>query len=194
MFASLLPSLRTASTGLRLLLIMTVLLGVLYPAAILGVGALAPARAAGSPVLVDGHPVGSSLIGQEFRGAEWFHGRPSAADYDALASGPSNLAARSPELARLMAERRAAVAAENGVDPTRVPADAVTASASGLDPDISPAYARIQVGRVAHERGLPRAAVQRLVEDSVQAPALGFLGTPRINVLTLNISLDALQH
>lgn len=184
---------RQTLIGLRFLLVMTVLLGVLYPAVVLGVGRLMPARADGSFVAdASGAAVGSSLIGQQVEGDEWFQNRPSAADYDGQASGASNLAADSRELTATIVERRAAIAARDGVAPDQVPVDAVTASASGLDPDISPAYARIQVRRVAAANGLEVPAVQQLVESHVEGRMFGFLGEERVNVLELNLALQRL--
>jgi potassium-transporting ATPase KdpC subunit len=187
--------LRQAWSGLRLLLVLTVLLGVAYPAAVFVVGRLMPGRADGSFVVdASGRVVGSSLIGQAFDGPQWFQSRPSAAGdgYDAMASGGSNLAADNPQLVALVAERKGAVVAADGVDAAIVPPDAVTASGSGLDPDISPAYARLQVARVAATRGLDPARVADLVEESVQGRLLGFIGEPRVNVLALNLALEQL--
>jgi len=189
-------TLRQAWVGLRLLLVMTVLLGVIYPLGVFVVGRVAPGSADGSFVTAaDGAVVGSALIGQQFDGAEWFHPRPSAAGegYDPLASGGTNLGPENPDLIAAVAERIAAVAEENGVDPSMVPADAVTASGSGLDPDISPEYAAIQVQRVAAARGLAVAEVEALVADSTNGRILGFLGEPRVNVLTLNLALSELR-
>lgn len=182
---------RQSAAGLRLLLALTLLLGVLYPAVVLGVGQLVPGRAGGSMIEVDGRPAGSALIGQTFDGPGWFQPRPSAAGdgYDPQASGASNLGPNSTDLVASIEERRAAVAAENGVDPSQVPADAVTASGSGLDPDISPAYAALQVARVARERGLPVAAVEQLVAESTHGRDLGFIGEPTVDVVTLNAAL-----
>ena len=189
-------TLRQAWVGLRLLLVMTVLVGVLYPVSVFLGGRAFSAKADGSFLSnANGSLVGSDLIGQQFDGAQWFHSRPSAAGadgYDALSSGGSNLGPTNPDLVATVGERKAAVAAENGVDASAVPADAVTASASGLDPHISPAYAAIQVARVARERGVSAAVVERLVADSTDAPGLGFLGEPGVNVLRLNLSLSEL--
>lgn len=184
--------LRQSWAALRLLAVLTVLLGLAYPVAVLGLGRLVPDRADGSPLRVDGVVVGSRLVGQPFAGDEWFLPRPSAAGdgYAPLASGASNLGPESPDLLAAVRARIAAVADREGVDPSRVPADAVTASGSGLDPDISPEYARIQVARVAAARGLDVAVVARLVEDHVQGRELGFLGEPRVNVLELNAALE----
>jgi K+-transporting ATPase ATPase C chain len=182
--------LRQSLAGLRVLLALTVVLGLGYALLMTGFAQLAfhdPAN--GSIVQLDGKKVGSSLIGQEFTGAEWFHSRPSAASYDALASGATNLGPNSPELVKAVEAARAHVAREDGVAPGDVPPDAVTSSGSGLDPDISPAYADIQVARVAQVRGMSVADVQRLVDDHTQGRTLGFLGEPRVNVLELNLAL-----
>ncbi|WP_432548433.1 potassium-transporting ATPase subunit KdpC [Kineococcus sp. SYSU DK004] len=177
-----------------LLLAATVVLGLLYPLAVFGVGRLVPARADGRLVEHDGRVVGSALLGQAFDGDEWFQPRPSVAGdgYDPLASGASNLGPSSAQLLATVEQRRAEVAARDGVAPADVAPDALTASGSGLDPDISPRYARQQVQRVARERGLDPAAVAALVEQHVQDRALGFLGAPRVGVLELNLALDRL--
>ncbi|WP_130011228.1 potassium-transporting ATPase subunit KdpC [Serinicoccus sediminis] len=193
---------RHTLSGLQMLIAFTVVLGLLYPVAVTAVGQLAmPWQANGSLVRADGsraegredgEVVGSLLMAQGFEGPEWFHPRPSAADYDTLASGGSNLGPESPELVAAIEERRASVAADNGVPVSAVPADAVTASSSGLDPHISPAYARLQVERVASARGLPVEQVEALVREHSAARALGVLGDPRVHVLSLNLELDAL--
>ncbi|MBC3760553.1 potassium-transporting ATPase subunit KdpC [Quadrisphaera oryzae] len=189
---------RQSVAGLRLLLALTVLLGLVYPAVLLGVGRLVPGRADGSMIAVDGRPSGSSLIGQQFGSDQdpssqlpWFQPRPSAAGdgYDPQSSGASNLGPNNPDLVKTVEERRAAVAAREGVDPAAVPADAVTASASGLDPDVSPAYAQLQVARVARERGLPVSQVEQLVRESTHGRDLGFIGEPTVDVVTLNAAL-----
>ena len=194
--------LKTVWVAVRLALILTIVLGIAYPLLITGIGQLAlNSRANGSLVeTADGRVAGSALIGQNFTGAdgaplpEYFQPRPSAADYDALASGGSNLGPESPQLVAQIAERLAAVAAFNGVAESDVPPDAVTASGSGLDPDISPEYARIQVQRVADARGLQRAEVRTLVEQFTAGRDLGYIGEPRVNVLKLNLALDALRQ
>jgi K+-transporting ATPase ATPase C chain len=184
---------RQTLAGLRVLIALTVVLGLAYPLLMTGLGQVVfPDQADGSIVQMDGQDVGSSLIGQEFEGAEWFHSRPSASSYDALASGGTNLGPSSPELLKAVQDARARVAHEDGVAPGDVPPDAVTSSGSGLDPDISPAYADIQVARVARARGLSQGEVQKLVDDHTQGRILGFLGEPRVNVLELNMALDAL--
>jgi K+-transporting ATPase ATPase C chain len=182
------------------LLLAAVLCGA-YPVLVTGAAqALMPHRANGSPVLVDGRPaggrvVGSELIGQAFAGAGYFHGRPSAAGengYDASASGGSNLGPTSRALAESMVARAAALRAENPSWKAPLPPDMVTASASGLDPHISPDGARMQVARVAAARGLPMEKVAELVDAHVEGPELALFGEPRVNVLRLNLALDAL--
>ncbi|MCK9792477.1 potassium-transporting ATPase subunit KdpC [Isoptericola sp. 4D.3] len=192
---------RSTLSGLRVLLAFTLLLGLAYPLAVTGAGqALFGWRADGSLVRADGTPtrdraeaVGSALVGQQFTGDAWFHPRPSAAGdgYDTLASAGSNLGPESPDLVAAITERRAQVAATEGVDPAEVPADAVTASGSGLDPDVSPAYAAIQVDRVAAARGLEPERVRELVTEHTRGRTLGVLGDPRVDVLGLNTALQA---
>lgn len=185
--------------ALRAMLVFTVILGVAYPLAITGIGQLAfPAQANGSTLSVADAPVGSSLIGQSFADVdgnplpEWFQGRPSAAGngYDAGASSGSNWGPENSDLVAAIKERKAQIAEFNRVDPADIPADALTASASGLDPHISPEYALLQVVRVAGERGLPEHVVRALVEANIRGRDLGYLGEPTVNVLELNIALD----
>lgn len=190
------PLLRQCLAALRALLVLTVVLGVVYPLTLTGVAQLAfPGNADGSLVRVHGAPVGSDLVGQRFPtgGRGYFQGRPSAAGtgYDPLSTSASNLAADNPVLVEAVRRRRQAVARLNQVAPSRVPADALLSSGSGLDPHISPAYARLQVARVAHARGLSIERVSALVTAHTQGRTLGFLGEPRVNVLLLNLALDA---
>ena len=178
--------------AIAVLLGLTLITGVIYPAAVTAVAQVAfPSQASGSMIVVDGKAVGSSLIGQAFSDPRYIWGRPSAAGangYDASASSGSNLGPTSQALIdRITAEvdrQRAA----NGNAP--IPADLVTTSASGLDPDISPAAADYQVARVAAARGIPEADVRAAIARHTQQPLLGFLGEPRVNVLTLNLDLD----
>jgi len=193
--------LRQYGTALRAMIVATLVLGVAYTLVVTAVGQLALGhRANGSEIESGGEVVGSSLIGQSFTdpdGAalpEWFQSRPSAAGdgYDASASSGSNWGPENPDLIAAIAERRAAVAESDGVDPASVPVDALTASASGLDPHVSPEYAREQVDRVAAARDLPVDEVRDLVEQHVQGRDLGYLGEPTVNVLELNVALEAL--
>lgn len=195
-------SARQLGVALRAVAVLTLALGIAYPLAVTGIGqAVAPSPANGSPVSADGTTVGSALIGQGFTdddGAalpQWFQSRPSAAGdgYDGGASGGSNLGPTNPDLAAAIEERREAVAELEGVSPDEVPADAVTASSSGLDPHISPDYARLQVDRVAAERGLDAGTVRMLVDDAVEGRMGGVLGEPAVNVLKLNIALAELD-
>jgi potassium-transporting ATPase KdpC subunit len=179
--------------AIRFTLLTTLVLGILYPLAITGVGQLTLRhRADGELIVRDGQVVGSRLIGQNFSGDLYFHGRPSAAGngYDATSSSPSNYAASNQKLISRIDGDVAHYAAENKSRP--VPIDLVTASGSGLDPDISPAAAIFQVDRVADARHLPVATVRDLVQRHVQGRQFGFLGEERVNVLLLNMDLDRL--
>jgi K+-transporting ATPase ATPase C chain len=172
----------------------TIVCGVAFPLVVWGVGQIGlSGQADGSLVHADGRVVGSSLLGQEWKGAQWFHGRPSAVAYDAGGSGGSNLGPNSAALAAAVKERLSAVAKEDGVATARVPVDLVTTSASGLDPDVSLAGALIQVQRVARARGLQPASVEQLVRSHVEGRTLGFLGSRRVNVLSLNVALTRLR-
>lgn len=184
------------TSALRPALVMTLLfallLGIAYPAAITGIGQLLfPEQANGSPVRENGRVIGSAIVGQAFTSDRYFHTRPSAAGangYDGMSSSGSNFGPTSQPLADRVKADVAKLRGEGISGP--VPADLVTASGSGLDPDLSPEAALAQVNRVAHARGLPAADVQKLVNDSVQRPSLGFLGESRVNVLELNRQLD----
>jgi potassium-transporting ATPase KdpC subunit len=188
---------RQLITGLRITAVLTVLLGLLYPLAVTAVSQVAfKSQAEGSLVERDGKPVGSSLLGQSFAEPTYFHPRPSAAGdgYDPLASSGSNLGPSNQKLLDAVAERVAAVREENGLaDDAKVPVDAVTASASGLDPQISVAYARLQAPRVADARGVTVDTVLRLVDEHTQARQWGFLGENGVNVLNLNLALDEMS-
>lgn len=171
----------------------------LYPLAVTALAQLAfPAQANGS-LIRDGHGVvrGSALLGQRFTGTGYFHTRPSAAGdgYDARQSGGSNLGPTSRQLRDTLAARIVVFRQENELFATNpVPADAVTASGSGLDPHISPATARLQIARVAAARRLPPETVAVLVTCAIESPQWGFLGDPRVNVLRLNLALDGLSQ
>ncbi|WP_411139281.1 potassium-transporting ATPase subunit KdpC [Streptomyces sp. C10] len=206
---------RLIGAGLRALLVLTVVCGVLYPLVVTGVAQAAfPHKANGSEVSHQGKVVGSSLIGQRYdKGKDkdgnpvpdlwYFQPRPSAGlgsnkangvntQYDLQVSGASNLGATNTDLIKAVKERRQWVSATYGVPESKVPADAVTSSGSGLDPDISPAYAQLQTATVARRNHLPADAVDKLVEEHTDGRTLGFLGEPRVNVLELNIALKEL--
>lgn len=174
-------------------LLFALLLGIAYPLALTGIGqTLFPVQANGSLVKVDGRPVGSALIGQGFSSDRYFNARPSAAGkgYDGVASSGSNYGPTSQALVdRVKADRDRIMAAN---DNRPVPADLVTASGSGLDPDISPAAAYYQVDRVARVRNIDPGRVKALVDASIEQPALGFLGDPHVNLLDLNRRLDGI--
>ena len=182
-------------SAISLVVLMTLLTGIAYPLAITGVAqAIVPAKANGSMIVREGHIVGSSLIGQGFSKDRYFWPRPSATSPDAYnseASGGSNLGPTSAKLRdRVAVDASRLIKAEIAAP---LPADAVMASGSGLDPDISPAFAHAQVARVAKARGIDPDAVDRLVAAYVSDRLLGFIGEPRVNVLELNLALDALK-
>ncbi|MFE1173152.1 potassium-transporting ATPase subunit KdpC [Streptomyces sp. NPDC058773] len=203
---------RLTGAGLRALLVLTVVCGVLYPLAVTGVAQAAfPSQANGSEVTADGKVVGSSLIGQRYdKGADkdgnpvpdlrYFQPRPSAGlgsnrangvntQYDLQVSGASNLGATNTDLIKAVKERKHWVSTTYGVPESKVPADAATSSGSGLDPDISPAYARLQTATVARRNHLPVGTVEKLVREHTDGRILGFMGEPRVNVLELNVAL-----
>lgn len=180
-----------------LLLVMTAITGVLYPLAATGLARLFfPQQAGGSLIVKDGKPVGSVLIGQSFTAPKYFWGRPSATSpnaYNASASSGSNQGPTNPALTDAVKQRIAALRAVDPGNSAPVPVDLVTTSGSGLDPEISPAAAQYQLARVARARGLDAAQVQALVNDYTRGRQFGLLGEPRINVLQLNLALDAAQ-
>jgi K+-transporting ATPase ATPase C chain len=179
-----------------LFLIMTVLTGIVYPFAVTGLAQLLfHDQAEGSLLMADGHAVGSRIIGQSFSDPKYFWSRPSATapqPYNGIASGGSNQGPLNPALTDAVKARIDALKAADPTNTQAIPVDLVTASASGLDPDISIAAARYQAARVAHVRGLEPAAVQSLIDAHAHTRLLGFLGEPRVNVLELNLALDAL--
>ena len=188
---------RALLISLRMAVVSALLLGVVYPLVVWGVSVVAfPRQAVGSLVTRSGTVVGSTLIGQSFTAEKYFHPRPSAAGadgYDAMASGASNLGPTNKVLISAVASRVAEVVRTDGAKPGEVPVDLVTSSGSGLDPHISPDAAFLQVARVARARGLAEQQVRELVTLHVEARQLGFLGEPRVNVLELNLALDALS-
>ncbi|MDT5064425.1 MAG: potassium-transporting ATPase KdpC subunit [Mycobacterium sp.] len=196
--------LKQSAAGLRVLLVLTVLLGVVYPLGVWVVGRIPglQANAEGSVLTQNGQAVGSSLIGIDPVAANpaadpWFHNRPSASSSEPLGpgdpstSGASNKSAYNPDLIKLIQERKDTIAQREGVTPDKVPADAVTASASGLDPTISVAYADLQIARVARVTGVPEDKVQQLVADNTTGYGIGI---PGVNVLKLNLAVQAVQH
>lgn len=209
---------RLLGAGLRALLVLTLVTGVIYPLVVTGIAqALFSGNANGSEITSGGHVVGSSLIGQSYslplkKGQEtpdpdlkWFQGRPANGlgansvntRYKLILSGATNLSADNKVLIKQVEDAKAAVVKDNSVaghtvEPSEVPADAITSSGSGLDPAISPAYADLQVHRVAAKNGLPVDQVEKLVADHTQGRTLGFMGEPRVNVLELNIALKDL--
>ena len=211
---------KQSAAGLRLLLVLTVLTGLVYPLVVWGVGQIPglSAQANGSIVYVDGKPVGSSLIGMNPQDPNakkdptddrYFHTRPSEqasdfsstdkaklglGDIDPSSSGASNLSQDSDVLKAQIQARKAFIAKREGVSPDQVPADAVTASASGLDPAISPAYADLQIARVARVNGLSADQVTKIVQDNTSGRGAGFLGEPTVNVLALNLAVQAAKH
>lgn len=190
--------LRQAGTAARFLLIATLVLGLAYPLAIFGIGQLiAPYQANGSILRTeDGTPAASALIAQAAddtgtQDPRWFHPRPSAVNWDPASSSPSNLGPNDPKLLDAVTKNRAAVAAAEDSSEAEVPADAVTASGSGLDPDISPQYARLQVPRVAAAHRLSAETVQALVDLNTSSGPEAFLGQPSVNVTALNLDVAA---
>ncbi|PSM40604.1 potassium-transporting ATPase subunit C [Streptomyces dioscori] len=197
---------RLLGAGLRALLVLTVVCGVLYPLAVTGVAqALFNTKANGSEITSGGRVVGSSLIGQQGYGLDWFQPRPANGlgensvntQYKLILSGATNRSGDNAELIAWVKEAKAEVVKDNStadykVSPSQVPADAVTSSGSGLDPDISPAYADLQVHRVAERNGLPVSRVQQLVDRHTEGRTLGFMGEPGVNVLELNTALKEL--
>lgn len=178
--------------SLTLLAVLTLVTGVAYPLAVTGIAELAfPHRAHGSLIEKDGRVVGSELLAQAFTRPEYLHGRPSAADYNAANSSGGNLGPTSRALADTVAERVQAARAENPGETGPVPTDLVTASGSGLDPDVSPAGALYQVRRIAAARGVAEAEVRAMVAAFTKARDFGVLGEPRVNVLEFNLGLDA---
>jgi K+-transporting ATPase ATPase C chain len=183
--------------SILILAFFTLMTGLAYPVAVTGIAQLIfPHQANGSLIERNGQPVGSSLIGQLFKDPKYFWGRPSATSpfpYNAAASSGSNLGPTNPALAQAVQARILALKTADPGNDSPVPVDLVTASASGLDPDISVAAALYQVSRVARERGLSEEQVLSMVENFTEGRQLGFLGEPRVNVLKLNLALDGLQ-
>ena len=197
--------LRQLRPAIVMTLLLTLIAGVIYPLAVTGAAqAFFPSQANGSLIYVNGKPIGAKLIGQYWTQPQYFHGRPSAtvnlqgapAPYQADNSGGSNLGQTNKVLIQTVQQRIAQLKAENPDVPagTPIPVDLVTASASGLDPDISVAGAYYQIPSIAKARGLSQATVRALVDQHITGRFLGLFGEPRVNVLKLNLALDALSH
>jgi len=184
--------LKEIKEGFLFTLVTLVLFGAVYPLLVWGVGSiLFPRQSEGSFIRkADGTLQGSGLAGQNFTRPEYFHGRPSAVDYNAASTGGSNYGPSNPDHLAAVQQRAAAIVEREGLSLHEIPSELVTASGGGLDPHISPAAALIQVERVARERGVAVELVRELVEAHTDGPTLGFLGQPRVNVLELNLALD----
>jgi K+-transporting ATPase ATPase C chain len=184
-----------AVRAFRAVVVLALLTGLAYPLVMTGIAQLAMSgKADGSLIHVNGKVVGSSSIGQVWEGKEWFHGRPSAIDYDASTSSGSNLGPKSQELSNQIAERADAILSlegpyNSGLTISDIPADLLTASASGLDPHISVMAAELQAPRIAEVRGLSLEQVRSLIDQNTEGQSLGFLGEERVNVLELNLAL-----
>lgn len=195
-------SVRQYSVAVRAMIVLTAALGIAYPLVMTGIGQLAfPSQANGSTITDHGTVVGSSLIGQSFTDkkgnplTQWFQTRPSYAGtgYDANNSAASNLGPNNPVLVKAIDARKKVIEQTYGVTAAQIPADAVTASASGLDPDISVAYAKLQIAKVAQTRGLSEATVQQLVQKYTHGRDLGYLGNSYVNVVQLNLALSKMD-
>lgn len=189
--------LKTMGRAFMLLLVMTLLTGIAYPLVVTGLSkVMFPKQAEGSLAYKGGQPIGSVLIGQNFSDVRYFYSRPSAAGkdgYDAANSSGSNLGPTNKAFLDSVAKQAEQVRKDNGLSSTTpVPGDLITASASGLDPDISPEAAQVQVARVAKARNLSEQKVQALVDRYTEGRLFGFLGEPRVNVLKVNMALDSL--
>lgn len=180
--------------ALRLTLVMLVLLAVVYPLVVAGISQFAPGGGKGETVSVNGKVVGYKLIGQKFTEDRYFNSRPSAVDYNAAGSAGSNKGPSNPDyLAGVQARIDTFLVHNPGVQKTDIPAELVTASGSGLDPDLSPAGAKIQVARVAKIRGLSVERLTQLVDEHTEGPLLGIFGPSKVNALQLNVALDELK-
>lgn len=180
--------------SIKLTLILIVLLAGIYPLAIAGIGKFTPGKGDGETISYKGRVVGYANIGQKFTKDEYFWSRPSAVDYNAAGSGGSNKGPSNPDYLKQVEGRINDFMKHNpGVTRSQIPAELVTASGSGLDPDLSPAGAKIQVARIAKVRGLPVDVVSKLVDEHIEAPWLGLFGPAKVNVLKLNVALDGLK-
>lgn len=189
--------LKNLKTAVLILALLTLITGVAYPLVVTGIGQLFfSAKANGSLILENGKPVGSELLGQQFENPKYFWGRPSATTpnpYNAASSSGSNLSQDNPDQIKAVQERAARLRAADPENRLPIPVDLVTASASGLDPHISPAAAEYQIKRVSKARGLDESKIRELVAANTEKRTFGILGEPRVNVLKLNLALDGLK-
>ncbi|MEO8582931.1 MAG: K(+)-transporting ATPase subunit C [Flavitalea sp.] len=180
--------------SIRLTIILIIICGFLYPFLISAIGKMAPGHGKGETITVNGRVVGYEKIGQKFTGDRYFTGRPSIVDYNAAASGGSNMGPSNPDYLKKVNDRIDSFLVHNpGISKNKIPAEMVTASGSGLDPDISPASAEIQVERISRARKIDAQKISFLIHQHTVKPLLGFLGPKKINVLKLNIALDSLK-
>jgi K+-transporting ATPase ATPase C chain len=180
--------------AIRLTLVLLVILSVLYPLVIAGVGQFAPGGGKGETVTVNGKVVGYALVGQKFTEDRYFNGRPSAVDYNAAGSAGSNKGPSNPDYLKAVQVRIDTFLVHNtGIRREEIPAELVTASGSGLDPDLSPAAAKIQVARIAKTRGISADRLNQLVDEQTKGPLIGLFGPSTVNVLKLNVALDGLK-
>ncbi|MDA8173930.1 MAG: potassium-transporting ATPase subunit KdpC [Nitrospiraceae bacterium] len=188
---------QTLRNAVMSLVVLTILTGIIYPLVITGIAqAVFPARANGSIIVKNGTPVGSEFIGQQFGSPKYFWGRPSATTpypYNGQSSSGSNMGTNNPALMENVQARIAALHAADPGNTEKIPVDLVTASASGLDPEISPAAAEYQAARVARARGIDISQVNSLIQADTKGRLLGIFGEPRVNVLKLNLALDELN-
>lgn len=180
--------------ALRLTVVLVILLAVVYPLVVAGIAKLAPGGGKGETVVVDGKVVGYALVGQKFTEDRYFNGRPSAVDYNAAGSAGSNKGPANPDYLKTVQARIDTFVVHNpGVAKSQIPAELVTASGSGLDPDVSPPAAQLQVMRIAKVRGIQAERLTALVNEHTEGPLLGIFGPARVNVLKLNVALDRLD-
>src|SRR4051812_10023410 len=180
--------------AIRLTVVLVILLAVVYPLVVAGISRFAPGGGKGETVMVNGKVVGYALIGQKFTEDRYFNGRPSAVDYNAAGSAGSNKGPSNPDYLKTVQDRIDSFLVHNpGINKSAIPAEMVTASGSGLDPDISPASAYIQIKRVAAVRGIAVDKVKALVGEHTDKPLLGLFGPSKVNVLKLNVALDELK-
>ena len=182
------------SPAIRLTLILLVILSIVYPIVVAGIATLAPGGGKGETVTVNGKVVGYGLVGQKFTEDRYFNSRPSAVEYNAAGSAGSNKGPSNPDYLKTVQARIDTFLVHNpGVNKTDIPAELVTASGSGLDPDLSPAAAKIQVARIAKIRNISAERLNQLVDEQTKGPLLGLLGPSTVNVLKLNVALDTIK-